>query len=407
MWKLASTNSAFLAQTALPFIYQQGLKKKITAILSFPPASHLWVLFWGSRPIFLHKGSPLPLPGGLWCCAAALLLPHWCFASCWGRSLSPQCAPHPHVLLFPFQELPLNSVQLQASGLDISFPSQTSSEITFVDTRETLHAKLFEMTKRWPQVHWKCRLSKSVKQKLITMPRLTGKPFGCFVSVTPNCTEQMSPFRPKFPQQLLKDLEVLRSVWVSSHVILSHTIHFYRLTVFQCQKCYIAYVLTQGSGNHSWPAWASWTFWPGTERAHRATCLLPPSLGHGGRKQAGSRLRLGPTFPTRWREPPSENGGRCTLLIKAFSKFPSSPCEEGAGSGSRAIAAPSHPPEQGLRGLGMDTDKGAKSEPVFKHLSFYTEVVSWFPTPRLARPVPWKLQTLRVHTANRKWKLPM
>lgn len=153
MWKLASTNSAFLAQTALPFIYQQGLKKKITAILSFPPASHLWVLFWGSRPIFLHKGSPLPLPGGLWCCAAALLLPHWCFASCWGRSLSPQCAPHPHVLLFPFQELPLNSVQLQASGLDISFPSQTSSEITFVDTRETLHAKLFEMTKRWPQVH--------------------------------------------------------------------------------------------------------------------------------------------------------------------------------------------------------------------------------------------------------------
>lgn len=163
----------------------------------------------------------------------------------------------------------------------------------------------------------------------------------------------------------------------------------------------------EGAGIAPWPAWASWTFWPGTERARRATCLLPPSLGHGGRKQAGSRLRLGPTFPTRWRELLSKNGGRCILLIKAFSKFPSSPCEEGAGSGSRAIAAPSRPLEQGLRGLGMAGDKGAKSEPVFRHLSFYTKVVSWSPTPRPARLLPWKLQTLRVHAANRKWKLPI
>lgn len=189
------------------------------------------------------------------------------------------------------------------------------------------------------------------------------------------------------------------------------------------------YPLQKGARNSLLSPWASWTFGPGKERAHRATCLLPPSLGHGSRKQAGSRLRVGPTFPTRWREPLSENGGRCILLIKAFSKFPSSPCEEGGGS-HRAIVTPSRPEEiapsrrdgqraqrrackvPGLLKLGLLLLIGLQNPILYLNAILFRIKLLSSSTLKLGQPAQRKLWTLNVACATlcqkkRNWKLPI
>ena len=168
------------------------------------------------------------------------------------------------------------------------------------------------------------------------------------------------------------------------------------------------YPWQKGARNSLLSPWASWTFGPGKARARRATCLLPPSLGHGSRKQAGSRLRVGPTFPTRWRELLSENGGRCILLIKAFSKFPSSPRKEGGGSHRAIVKLPAalrdstEPPgptaclEENLRGprvtqVGIAVYQVAKSDLIFKHLFFLCIKLSSHSTLKLGQPAQQEL----------------
>lgn len=181
-------------------------------------------------------------------------------------------------------------------------------------------------------MHSNCRWSRSTNWNLKTTPHLTGRQFRWHPNITSDCTEWVAK---KFTQQVSKELEAIRLIWVLSHL--------YSLSLYSSIKYEIA--MEKRTRNSLLSPWASWTFGPGKERARRATCLLPPSLGHSSRKQAGSRLSLGPTFPTGWREPPSEIGGRCILLIKAFSKFPSSPRKEGGGS-CRAIVTPGRPGEE-------------------------------------------------------------
>lgn len=119
-----------------------------------------------SRTLWLYLGIKTLLCQGLqvnnekaafarvWRAHGALQQHSFCSAFCWcfpvrcGRSLRPQralCALTiwPHIQVFHTQELLPNLLKLHAPGVEMSRPPHTSSEITFVDTRETLNAKAF------------------------------------------------------------------------------------------------------------------------------------------------------------------------------------------------------------------------------------------------------------------------
>lgn len=145
---------------------------------------------------------------------------------------------------------------------------------------------------------WNCILSESAKWNLQVMLYWIRSPFAWYVNITSDRNVADGSV------QTQRTSAGVQRAW-SSKVCLNFVLHNSFLQTFSvCQSptCNIAYVLTKGSRNLSPDCWASWTFWSGQAWTRRATCLLPPSLGHGGRKQAGSRLRLGPTFPTHWRE---------------------------------------------------------------------------------------------------------
>lgn len=117
----------------------------------------------------------------VWAAHGALQEHSFCSAFCWwsparcGKSLRPQRAPcaltvWPHIYAFHIQELLPNLFKLRAPGAEMSLPPHTSSEITFVDTRETLDAKAFWTDKEINQVVAPSTLKLQMEQKYKMKP---------------------------------------------------------------------------------------------------------------------------------------------------------------------------------------------------------------------------------------------
>lgn len=62
-------------------------------------------------------------------------------------------------------------------------------------------------------------------------PHLTGRLFRRHINITSGCTEQIALFRPKSNQQVSKELDIMRSIWVLSHIT-----HLYRLLLYSSIK---------------------------------------------------------------------------------------------------------------------------------------------------------------------------
>lgn len=84
--------------------------------------------------------------------------------------------------------------------------------------------------------------------------RLTGRLFRWHINITSYCTEKMALFRPKSNQQVSKELDIKRFIWVLSHII-----HIYRLFLYSSIKYAIS--LAKGSKNLSSVSLSLLNFW--------------------------------------------------------------------------------------------------------------------------------------------------
>lgn len=112
MWKLASTNSAFLAQTALPFIYQQGLKKKNNSNTIVSTSVTPFGLILGIKTHFFAQRQPFALTRGFVVLCSSPASTPLVFCIMLGEiTQSPVCSPSSRIALpLPGASTELSSV---------------------------------------------------------------------------------------------------------------------------------------------------------------------------------------------------------------------------------------------------------------------------------------------------------